>query len=348
MNISTVSRRTFLAGTAAVLASPMVIRSSQGGSETVTMASYGGSYQEALIPAVIKPFTEETGIKVNFFGAPDLAKVKAMLLTGNVEWDIYVGNGTSLASGSKQGFWEKLDPSILELKDLTVPPTSDFATYELFAMGITWDPKKNGPGKYPTNFAEFFDLNKLPGRRSIRPVPDGTLEVALLADGVAPKDMYPLDLDRAFKTLSRIKSNAVWPLTPPQTVSLVQTGEVDFGLTYSNRVKTTNDPGGGVPLAFSFEQNVFNTSSFAVVRGAPNKQNAMKLIAYMLRPEVSARLVEQVGTIPVSNKTMALLSPEARKWQPDLSNANCVVVNSDYSADNYDTVARRFKEWILT
>ncbi|WP_050425878.1 extracellular solute-binding protein [Bradyrhizobium tropiciagri] len=272
--ISTVSRRCFLAGAASVLAAPIVIRPSRAvaNSNLVTMVAWGGTYQDVLERTVVTPFSEETGIKVNMIPAPDLAKIKAMLLTGNVEWDLYTNTGARLASGSKQGFWEKLDPSILELKDLAVAPASDYIANEIFTSGIAWDPKKYDSGKHPVNFAEFFDVNSFPGRRGMRPLPDGTLEIALLADGVAPKDMYPVDVNRAFKVLDRVKSRTVWPPTTPQTVSLVQTGEVDFGWTVAARAKATTGPGGGVPLAFSFEQNVFATSGYAVVKGAPNKK----------------------------------------------------------------------------
>ncbi|WP_128971603.1 ABC transporter substrate-binding protein [Bradyrhizobium tropiciagri] len=345
--VSKISRRSFLVGAMGVLAAPMVSRRAAAGSGTVTMVGWGGAYQEAVQRAVVAPFTKETGISVNVAPGPVLAKVKAMLLTGNIEWDLYTDTGAVLASGSKQGFWEKLDSSILEMKDLAVPPTSDYAINEISAVGITWDPKRCGSGRHPVNFAEFFDLKKFAGRHAMRPFPDGTLEIALLADGVAPKDMYPLDVDRAFKALDRIKPSVVWPATTPQSVSLVQAGEVDFGMTYVARAKTTNGPGGGVPLAFSFEQNVFATSGYAVVKGAPNKENAMTLIAYMLRPEVQARLEDQAGNTPTSKQATSMLSTEARNWQPDLSNPNSVMINSQYWADNMEGAARRFKEWIM-
>jgi putative spermidine/putrescine transport system substrate-binding protein len=343
------SRRSFLAATASVVG-PMAIghSSAAASSSSVTMVGYGGTFQEMLVKYVMNPFTEETGISVNFVPAPDLAKIKAMLLTGNVEWDIYNGPGTWVASGSRQGFWEKLDLSQFELRDLAVPAIGDSLAHELYAAGITWDPKKYGPGKHPTNFAEFFDLKKFPGRRAFRTSPDGPLEAALLADGVSPKDIYPLDLDRAFKVLDRIKSNVVWAGATPQTVSLVQTGEVDFSYTFSNRVKATTAPGGGVPLAFSFEQNLIFASPLAVLKGAPNRENAIKVIAYMLRPEVQARLEDQVGNIPSSKKAVSMLQAEARKWQADLNNANSLMVSSEYWADNFEAVSSRFKEWMLT
>ncbi|MDA9489699.1 ABC transporter substrate-binding protein [Bradyrhizobium sp. CCBAU 11361] len=343
------SRRSFLAGAAGVLAAPMVIGSrAVAATDFVTMVGYGGTFQETLVKYVMTPFAAETGIKVKFVPAPDLAKIKAMQLTRSVEWDIYNGNGTWAASGSKQGFWEKLDTSMFDLKDLAIQPTSDVVTLDLYAAGVAWDPKKYGAGKHPANLAEFFDIKKFPGRRCLRKEPDGALEAALLADGVAPKDIYPLDLERAFKVLDRIKPGIVWASATTQTISLVQTGEVDFSYTYNNRVKATNEPGGGMPLAFSLDQNLIFTSPLAVLKGAPNKENAMKLIAYMLRPEVQARMDNQLGFLPVSKKALPMLSLEARKWQPDLSNPNNLMMSNEYWADNFESVSRRFQEWLLT
>lgn len=347
--VATVSRRYFLAGAAGLVAAPMVLRASCAAakSDSVTITSTGGTFLDSMVKYVFSPFTEETGIKVNPVPAPDLAKIKAMQITGNVAWDIYQNAGTNLASGSRQGFWEKLDTSIFDLQDLTVLPTSDFVTYETYAAGIAWDPKKYGPGKHPTDFAEFFDLKKIPGRRALRKLPDGTLEAALLADGVAPKDIYPLDLDRAFKALDRVKSSSAWADTTPQTVSLVQVGEADFSFTYGNRVKVTTEPGGGVPLAFSLNQTLIFNDGLAVLKGAPNKENALKLIAYILRPEVQARLEDKLGLMPVSKKAFPMLSAETREWLPDMSNPKNLVISNAYWADNYEAVSRRFQEWLL-
>jgi putative spermidine/putrescine transport system substrate-binding protein len=347
--ISTISRRSLLAGAAGALAAPMVGGLARAAKpNSVSMVGYGGSYQDTLIQYVTNPFTEETGVKVNFVPGTDLAKIKAMQLMGHAEWDIFTGSGPGLASGSKQGFWQKLDLSMFDLSDLAIQPTSDVVVDQLYAAGIAWDPKKYGPGKHPTNFAEFFDLKKFPGRRSFRTIPEGVLEAALLADGVAPKDIYPLDVDRAFKVLDQIKSSIVWALATPQTVSLVQTGEVDFSYTFSGRVKMTTEPGGGVPLAYSFEQNLFWTNGMAVLKGAPNTENAMKLIAYMLRPEVQARLQDQLGYAPVSKKAVPMLRSEVRKWLPDLSNPNSLTVSDTYWADNNVALTTRFKEWLTT
>ncbi|MBP0110882.1 ABC transporter substrate-binding protein [Bradyrhizobium vignae] len=344
-----ISRRAVLAGTATLLSAPMVLgaRRATAKSDSVTMCNYGGSYQDATVKAVYDPFTQETGIKVNIVPFPGLDKIKAMQLTGNVELDVWSGSGQDTASGSKRGFWESLDPALFDVQDMVIEPKSDYVAYEAYIQGMAWDPAKYGQGKHPTTFAEFFDMKKFPGRRVVRKLPS-MLEAALLGDGVAPKDIYPLDLNRAFRALDRIKSNTVWAQTNPQQTSWLQTGEADFGNCYANRVKATAEPGGGVPLAFSFEQNIIGDGCLAILKGAPNKENAIKLVAYYLRPEVQARLYNLIALTPVSKKAARMLSPEMRKWRPDPNNPNNLFIDNDYWADNYDAVNRRFLEWLLT
>lgn len=347
---TTLSRRAFVVGAAAMSAAG-VIRPSRAAtsSGSVTFTAYGGTYQDILVRKVFNPFTEETGIKVNVVPAPNLAKIKAQMLTGNVEWDVFLDSGAGVAHGSKEGFWEPLDPAMFNLEDMMVPPSRDRVTYNFYPGGIAWDPAKFAAGKHPATFADFFDLNKFPGRRAFSNRANNVLEVALLADGVAPKDVYPLDLDRAFKVLDRIKPSVVsWVETPPQAISLLQTGETDFGYTYASRVKATNEPGGGKPLAFSFDQNLIFPSDLAVLKGAPNRENALKLIAYILRPEVQVRAESEAGNIPVSKKAMQLLPDAVRKWLPAMDNSKNLVSNSAYWSENLDAVSRRFKEWLLS
>lgn len=203
------SRRAVLAGSVTLLGAPMVLRSRRAAakSDSVTVCNYGGSYQEATVKAVYDPFTKETGINVNITPIPGLDKIKAIQLTGNVEIDVWLSSSQDTASGSKRGFWERLDPALFDVPDLVVEPKSDYIAFEMYVQGIAWDPAKYGQGKHPTTFADLLDTKKYPGRRVVRKDPkDPVLEAALLGDGVAPKDIYPLDLNRAFRALDRMLS----------------------------------------------------------------------------------------------------------------------------------------------
>ncbi|MBR9841347.1 MAG: ABC transporter substrate-binding protein [Rhodobacteraceae bacterium] len=345
----TLTRRTALLGMTSALAAPMIMRprSAFAQADAITFVTWGGAYRDAVTEGTIKPFTEETGIAVNIIDTPDLAKVKAQVMTNNVEWDIFDAPGAMGASGEKEGYWEPIDPSVFDATDMTVAPTDTLLPFYTYAGGIAWDGDKYGEGEHPKTFADYFDLETFPGLRTFRDRPSETLEAALLADGVAPADMYPLDVDRAFAALDRIKSEvASWVSATPQTIALLRTGEVDYSYTYASRVKTTAKEGGNIQ--FSFDQTLNGLEYLAVVKNAPNKENAMRFLAFAMRPEIQAATMELLGNAPVSKAAVPLISDESRKWLPDLSDPNHLVMNDQWWAEEFETVTRRFKEWVLT
>jgi putative spermidine/putrescine transport system substrate-binding protein len=310
--------------------------------------TWGGTYRTSVETAVVKPFTEETGIQVTVVDTPDLAKVKAQVMTGNVEWDVFDAPGALGAGGAKEGYWEALDTSLVDDADLSVARTKDLLPFYTFAGGIAWDPKRYPDGKHPRNFAEYFDAKAFPGRRTLRNRISETLEAALLADGVPPTKLYPLDVERGFKMLDVIKPHiAKWVESTPQTITLLQTGEVDFSYTYASRVKTTR-AAGGAPMDFSFEQTLNGLEYLAVLKKAPNRDAAMKFLAFALRPDRQAALMELLGNTPVSKKAMPMLSADTRKWLPNMESSQNVIMDDMWWADHFDALTRRFKEWVLS
>jgi putative spermidine/putrescine transport system substrate-binding protein len=126
-------------------------------------------------------------------------------------------------------------------------------------------------------------VKAFPGRRGLRNRITATLEIALMGDGVAPKDVYPCDIERAFKALDRIKpAVSHWIAQTAQTVSLIQANENDFTYTYTTRVK--NMQAAGVPMDFSFQQNIMGVGWAGVVKGSPRKEAAMRLCSYIASP----------------------------------------------------------------
>jgi putative spermidine/putrescine transport system substrate-binding protein len=310
----------------------------------LVLVSWGGSYRTSVETALVKPFQQEFGVEVTVIDTPDLAKVKAQQMTGNIEWDVFDAPGAMGANGSKAGFWEPLDPALFDAADNVVGIKKDLAPFYMFTGGIGWDPAKFGPGKAPRNFAEYWDVKKFPGLRTFRNRPSETLEAALLADGVPASKLYPLDIDRAFKSLERIKPHVgKWVDETPQSIALLERGEVNFSYVYASRIRTQT----GGKYAFSFDQTLNGLEYLAVVKGAPNKANAMKFVQFAMRPDRQAALMDLLGNFPTSRKGLPLMSADARKWMPNMENPNNAILNDDFWADKYDTVSRRFKEWVL-
>jgi putative spermidine/putrescine transport system substrate-binding protein len=346
-------RRRFLQAAGATLltgavAAPMIITSRKAmAASNLTVVSWGGNYHQGVEEALAKPFQKEFGVQVTLVDTPDLARVKAQVMTNNVQWDVFDAVGPMAMTGAKNGYWEPLDPALFDRSDLIAPMTQYAVPFYGFTGGICWDNSKFPAGKHPETFADYFDVKKFPGQRTLRNRASETLEIALLADGVPPEKIYPLDVDRAFRALNRIKPYiGKWVDQTPQTVTLVETGQVDYSYTYSTRVKAAQDA--GKPIDFSFKQTLTGLEYLVVLKNAPNKANAMKFVQFALRPDRQAALMDYLGNTPASKKALPLVKPDVRKWLSDPANKMNLISNDIWWADHYDELTLRFKEWVLS
>ncbi len=344
---TSISRRHFLAASVATLAAPMLIRpaSAQSG-KRIVLPTYGGIYQEMIQKAFTEPFTQETGIEVLFSGVPDFARLKAQVQTRNVEWDVFEAGGSWFPAGSKIGLFEPLDASVTEDAGLILGANRDYVPFYSWASGIAFNGKKHKPETAPKDWAEFWDTERFPGRRTLRNRADMCLEIALAASGVDPAQLYPLDVDRAFEALERIKpSVAKWAESTSQLVTLLTTDEVDFGYNNNGRVMAT--AGSDTPLGMSLEQTIIGHEYMGVVKGSPRKEDAMTFVAFVLRPERQAAFANLMGYMPGNPKGTELVNEDVKKWLPDLSTGRHIIQNDDWWAENTEEMQQRFQEFLL-
>lgn len=345
------NRRTLIkaagVGAMGAVAAPYV-GSARAASNELVFVTWGGNYRQGMEDGLVKPFEKATGIKVTVLDTPDMAKVKAQVTTNNVQWDVFDAPGSMGASGAFNGYWEELPAGLFDDSDLLLPRQKFLVPFYTFAGGVAWDPKRHPDGKHPKNFADYFNTTAFPGKRTLRARAMESLELALLGDGVKPADLYPLDVERAFKVLEKIKPHiAKWVEATPQTVTLLQTGETDFSYTYANRIQASNRDQ-STNLSFSFDQTLNGVEYLAVLKNAPNKENAFKFLSFAMKPENQASCMEAKGGAPISRKSYPLLSKDALKWLPDLKSTNNAYINDDWWSSNLEKIERRFKEWLLT
>lgn len=343
------NRRQFIAGaSAAAVAAPALITSAKA-ADSIVFVGWGGTLQKSYDEHVLQPIARKLGVQlINAYG-PDLAKLKAQVLANKVEWDFLSTTGAMAMAGGRDGVFEAIDYSIVtNAKALNVPKAEFSLPWYVYWGGIAYDPKRYPAGKFPTTWAEFWDAKRFPGRRGLRNRPDEILELALLADGVAPKSLYPLDVERAFKSLNQIKPAVThWIAQTQQTVSLIQTNEVDFTYAYKSRVLAAQEGGASMEIA---DQIPLVTNTYvAVGKGTKKKEIVMRFLNELLSPEMQAAFVNNnVGNGPATNNATSLIKPETARLIPDLTSPKVAVTNDDWWADNYEKVAPRFKEWLLT
>ena len=162
---SAVTRRKLITGTAlAAVSGPLILRTGPAkAAERISLISWGGAYRRAIQTAFVEPFTKETGIEVQVADTPDLAKVKAQVTSGDIQWDVFDCPGSMALSGSSEGFWEPLDKSVIDTSDIYVPVGNDYLPYYTYAGGIGWDPKRFRTASIRVDFPSTVGPQGVPG-----------------------------------------------------------------------------------------------------------------------------------------------------------------------------------------
>ncbi len=343
----TSTRRQVLSGMGAgLLAAPFVLSASKAGAaDPVVMVTFGGSFADVVQKVIVDPFTKETGIAVTIANGPDLAKAKAQVQTGNLEWDVLDGSGGPLLNAAAEGLFEELDTKIIKTSDLVARATPHCMPFLIYAGGIAYDPKRTmSPAK---TFADLWDDQKHPGKIGLRTRVSETLELALLADGVSPANLYPLDVDRAFAALDKVKPRvAKWIDQTPQTISLLTAGEIDYSYTYNGRVATAKKE--GLSVDFSTDQALLLTQYYSVLKGSKRREQAMRYIEFACRPDIQANLAKAYASVPVRPGVLETLPDDVRAVLPSPTDPKMVLVKEEFWADKFLQLDRRFKEWLLT
>ncbi len=181
------------------------------GSGTVRVCSYGGALQSAQRQAYFKPFEELTGIKVVEAEGPDLAKVKAMVDTGNIEYDVGEFDRASVINLQNKGdYWEPLDYNLYDTDNID-PAFRYKYSVDMLPYGQIFAYRTDAfKGAVPTDNPDLWDTKTFPGARCLQSGSGGLtpdIEIALMASGVPKDKVYPVDIDKAFASLAKIKGD---------------------------------------------------------------------------------------------------------------------------------------------
>ena len=296
--------------------------------DTITFAGWGGNYQEALSKAVWQPVAKQLGITIKEDNTNGLADVRAQVLANAVQWNITELTIDGCAQGEAEGLFEPIDFKVVDKSGFDPAGVGkSFIAQNYYSNVIAWNTDKFGKDG-PKSWADFWNVEKFPGRRSLRNDPAEVLEQALLADGVAPDKLYPLDLDRAFKSLEKIKPYiSVWWSSGAQSAQLLTDGEVDLIGAWNGRVSAAQSQGAKVD--FTFNQGILIADCLVIPRGAPNKDLAMKALAAAVSADIEANLPAYIDYGPANAKAYdtGKITPEvAARLNTSPENAKTQVV----------------------
>jgi putative spermidine/putrescine transport system substrate-binding protein len=312
--------------------------------DPLVFTSWGGTTQDAQETFWAKPFSAQAGIKVLQDGPTDYGKLKAMVEGDAVSWDVVdVEYDYALQAGAN-GLLEPLDFSVIDKSKLDPRFVSDYAVgsfYYSFVLG--YSPAAYG-SKQPSTLADLFDLKAFPGKRTFyKWSAPGVIEAALVADGVAPKDLYPLDLDRAFAKLDTIKSDIIWWTSGAQSQQMLASGETPIGFFWNGRLAALQADGQDVGIAW--KGNITAADALVVPKGTKNKQAAMAFIAHATAAQSQADFAGATGYAPINLGSASLMTPTVRDTLPDTHHEGQINANMTYWAEHRDEIGNRWYAW---
>ena len=294
-----------------VLASTTAIASLGTGvvAQELTVVSFGGAYQDAQSKALFQPAAKALGIKLKEETYTGIADLRLKVKAGAVTWDVVASGSGSAARAGSEGILEKLDYKVIDVSSFRPGLWQDYCVGgDVFSTVLAWNTKTYGD-KGPQSWADFWDVKKFPGKRSYRKGVAGALEPALMADGVpAGKGLrgacrQPGGIERAIKKIKELKPHvAVWWSSGAQHAQLMKDGEVDMITGWNGRFDVVAKD--GAKVAYTFNQALLDYDCYAIAKGAPNKDLAMKFLAEISKPQYQAEFTKYITYGPTNRRRM--------------------------------------------
>ncbi len=325
--LETMTRRKLLKTAGAVatgVALPAFWTRRAGAAEQITVADVGGAPAQALRTAFYDPFEKETGVRVvNVAHESDpVTQFKLVVDTGSKIWDVCMVTPDDVARlTSEKNYLEPLD--ITQSADDKLIPgalVSNWFGFSAYAIVMAYrtDIYKTDA---PKNWADFWDTAKFPG--------------------------YPLDLDRGFAMLDKIRADvAVWWTSGAQNTQILQNGEIDMSDTWSARAFAAIDSGAPVNIVW---KGLYSIDGWSIPLGTPKLKPARDFVRFCMHPERQAAYSSIVANGPSNLKAYDFISPARAKILPTFPENLAGLAPRDYAywGKNFAAVSDRFQEWLL-
>lgn len=308
-----------------------------------------------LVAGLKESFLPEFGDKTGMSIKPvdsfccGIDKLKAQVKSNNVQWSVInFATVTDYLLAKDAGLLSPLDTKIVPVNKLREGSYDQFH-YNQYRYGavIGWNTKAFG-ANHPTKIADLLDTQRFPGKRCMYKYPQfgGTLEAPLLADGVAPDQLYPLDVDRALRKLSTIKKDIVWWSSGSQASQFLASGTCKIGVMWNGVAQSAIKR--GQPVDISWDQAVITTSVNAIPKNPPNMKAAQLWMADQINNQAAEdKLLTHVAyTLPRKDPK---LPADVAKFAPEGPNAaNAIEEDDQYYFEKSAEINKRFNKWLVT
>ena len=333
---------------------------------SITVVSWGGGYTASQK----KAYGDTWGGRIRWESYNGgLGEVRKQVKSRNVQWDIVDVLPHEARVGCDEGLFEKLPRYKFEAapdgtpmdRDIMVPVPNDCVVPQIFWSYLTFYDRAKFPGRKPKTIADFFDVRKFPGKRAIHSWPNGLIEMALIADGVDPRNVYGVmstssGINRAFAKLDTIKNYVVFWASGAKPLELVANGTVAMATGYNGRISVAilSEGASFVPI---WDGQVLEEEWLVMIKGSKNYEAALDFLIHASAPEQQAAQAKWIPYGPMRKSALEIIANN-EPWyntgvniMPFIPNrhevmARSVNANPGWWARNGDRIAKRFVAWM--
>lgn len=337
-------RRTFNLSVAALFATGMLpalpVRAQQ--SETLTMAVYGGTFEDGWKKAIIDPFqAANPTIKIQTTQGltfQNLATMRAQ--KDDVKVDVLLMDEVAASQALAEGLVEPLSvkkvPHLADLYPTFRVDGDPFAKFMFASAVVAYD--SNVLKEPPTSYKDFWKP-EFAGRIAVNNL-DTTVGLIFF---VTINEIFGGNLDNVepgFEAMKKLKPSIVtFPTQHAQLAQMLTNGDIVMAPWVSDRVISQQKAGTSLRLAIPVDGGIVNEAVMVVAKGSKHTEAAFKYIDYALSPEGQAANAKYTNISPVSSK--AVLDEETAKIVP-----NGPEVMKHVRRPDWKKIAEKSPQWL--
>ena len=346
--------------TAILLCAALMTAPAYGADRSLKVATFAGGYASAQKQAIFDAYTDETGIDIEMIETDDGITAVIPDQNGKAAAHIVVLDYQHARKACEEGKLAHLEASEVLIAEKNVPLTDDFVPNGLSdcsvgnsvnSLVLAYDRSKH-PQTHPSTPADYFNLEKFPGKRGMRPDPHAALILASLATGATHENVYKTlesaqGVEAAFRKLKQVETEIVWWRTGQQAVDYLATNMVTMTTAFHSWVyhaRVTE----GRPLGLVWTGQQAQIDVWAIPKSAGKQSLAANFIRFATDKD---RLAAQSNLIPYGPARMSafpLIKDEMREHLPNTPEHGDTIVWIDHSwwEKNGTPLEKRFAVWV--
>ncbi len=307
-------------------------------SKQLVIAGFGGTTQDARSEIFVKTFAERVGVRPIEPMVEGSLGDDMILGTTEPKWDMSHSSNWFIDYALKEGKkpLPKLDPAVPR-EDNVEGNNAEYSVQTFVTAYVAGHLPDTFGADGPQSWADVYDTKKFPGKRIV-PAPgfyEGVAEPALLADGVTPDELYPLDLERAQAKIASIWDDLVFYTEYPQMQTLLTSKSGVIAIGPNGLLQGLVNKGVDVTIAWG-AMPILAPNCFIINPDAPNMDAAQAYAAWVTDPKRIAEFCKATHYGPGFKAAFDEMDEETKQGLPNAPGRETASYDSAYFVDNYD------------